>query len=86
MSKQTQHLLDEADIGSGEKSPGEKETDAQIAQIPVQNTEQQGQGGGTAGKPQQARDNKPAVKKVHTPEQLSDTLVDTSSTFPPKGN
>jgi hypothetical protein len=28
------HLLNEPDIGSGEKSPGEKETDEQIRQIP----------------------------------------------------
>jgi hypothetical protein len=27
-------LLDEADIGSGEKTPGERETDEQIRQIP----------------------------------------------------
>jgi len=29
-----QHLMDEADIGSGEKTPGEQDTDEQIRQIP----------------------------------------------------
>jgi hypothetical protein len=29
-----QHLLNEPDIGSGEKSPGEQETEEQIRQIP----------------------------------------------------
>ncbi|MYN02154.1 hypothetical protein GTP41_08560 [Pseudoduganella sp. DS3] len=28
------HLMDEPDIGSGEKSPGERETEEQIRQIP----------------------------------------------------
>lgn len=28
------HMLNEPDIGSGEKSPGEKETEEQIRQIP----------------------------------------------------
>ena len=28
------HLLDEADIGSGEKSPGQRETDELIKSIP----------------------------------------------------
>lgn len=28
------HLIQEADIGSGEKSPGEKETEEQIKSIP----------------------------------------------------
>ncbi|MCE3261853.1 MAG: hypothetical protein K0R43_932 [Pseudoduganella sp.] len=29
-----QHLMDEADIGSGEKTPGEQETEEQIRKIP----------------------------------------------------
>lgn len=29
-----QHFIDEADIGSGEKTPGEQETEEQIRQIP----------------------------------------------------
>ncbi|TWI42447.1 hypothetical protein IP92_05423 [Pseudoduganella flava] len=28
------HMMNEPDIGSGEKSPGEQETDEQIRQIP----------------------------------------------------
>jgi hypothetical protein len=28
------HFIEEADIGSGEKTPGERETDEQIRQIP----------------------------------------------------
>ncbi|XLZ72140.1 hypothetical protein ABT364_09305 [Massilia sp. SR12] len=28
------HLMDEPDIGSGEKSPGEQDTEEQIRQIP----------------------------------------------------
>jgi hypothetical protein len=28
------HFIEEADIGSGEKTPGERETDDQIRQIP----------------------------------------------------
>lgn len=28
------HFMEEADIGSGEKTPGEQETDEQIRQIP----------------------------------------------------
>ncbi|WP_431477378.1 hypothetical protein [Massilia eburnea] len=28
------HLIEEADIGSGEKTPGEQDTDEQIRQIP----------------------------------------------------
>ena len=28
------HFIEEADIGSGEKTPGEQETDEQIRQIP----------------------------------------------------
>ncbi|MBB3221858.1 hypothetical protein [Pseudoduganella umbonata] len=28
------HMINEPDIGSGEKSPGEKETEEQIRQIP----------------------------------------------------
>ena len=34
------HLINEPDIGSGEKSPGERETEEQIRQIP-QRTPQQ---------------------------------------------
>jgi hypothetical protein len=30
------HMMNEPDIGSGEKSPGERETDEQIRQIPQQ--------------------------------------------------
>lgn len=28
------HIIEEADIGSGEKTPGEQDTDEQIRQIP----------------------------------------------------
>jgi hypothetical protein len=38
------HMLNEPDIGSGEKSPGEQETDEQIRQIP-QRTSEPSQGG-----------------------------------------
>jgi hypothetical protein len=33
------HMINEPDIGSGEKSPGEKETDEQIRQIPQRTPE-----------------------------------------------
>lgn len=33
------HMLNEPDIGSGEKSPGEKETEEQIRQIPQRTSE-----------------------------------------------
>ncbi|GGY41924.1 hypothetical protein OU994_12205 [Pseudoduganella sp. SL102] len=33
------HMMNEPDIGSGEKSPGEKETDEQIRQIPQRTPE-----------------------------------------------
>ncbi|TWI69984.1 hypothetical protein IP91_01062 [Pseudoduganella lurida] len=34
-SEKGQHMINEDDIGSGEKTPGEKETDEQIRQIPT---------------------------------------------------
>lgn len=33
------HMMNEPDIGSGEKSPGEQETDEQIRQIPQRSPE-----------------------------------------------
>jgi hypothetical protein len=33
------HMMNEDDIGSGEKSPGEQETDEQIRQIPQRTPE-----------------------------------------------
>jgi len=33
-SERRHHLMDEADIGSGEKTPGEKETEEEINKIP----------------------------------------------------
>ena len=33
------HMMNEPDIGSGEKSPGEKETEEQIRQIPQRTPE-----------------------------------------------
>ncbi len=33
---QSPHLIDEADVGSGEKTPGQRETDAIIEQIGAQ--------------------------------------------------
>lgn len=33
-SEQRHHFMEEADIGSGEKTPGEQDTDEQIRQIP----------------------------------------------------
>ena len=36
------HMMNEPDIGSGEKSPGEKETDEQIRQIPQRTPEPAG--------------------------------------------
>jgi hypothetical protein len=41
----SQHLADEADIGSGEKTPAQHETDEMIKQIPPL------PGDGSAGKP-----------------------------------
>lgn len=32
-AKESPHLIDEADVGSGEKSPGQRETDAMVEQI-----------------------------------------------------
>lgn len=36
MTRKIKHLWDEADIGSGEKSPGEKETEKLLEQVPKQ--------------------------------------------------
>lgn len=33
-AEKKRHLMNESDIGSGEKTPGEEETDEQIRQIP----------------------------------------------------
>ena len=33
-SEKGRHMMNEPDIGSGEKTPGEQETDEQIRQIP----------------------------------------------------
>ncbi len=33
MAEQTKHLVDEVDVGSGEKNPGQKETEKLVEQI-----------------------------------------------------
>jgi hypothetical protein len=51
----TRPLLDEADIGSGEKSPGQKETDELIRQIPPLPPGGSPDGGDQPTKPERAR-------------------------------
>ena len=58
-------MLDEADIGSGEKTPAQKETDEMIRQIPPlqsgqQNTQQNQQQGGQQNGQQTGQQNKQA--------------------------
>lgn len=35
MAKETRHFMDEADIGSGEKTPGQHETEKEVASVKV---------------------------------------------------
>lgn len=39
--RQHRHMIDEADIGSGEKTPGELETERMVRQVPEKNSSKQ---------------------------------------------
>jgi hypothetical protein len=64
MGKQTRHLIDEADIGSGEKSPAQQETDNMIDQLgqPVERKPQSRQHQSGSVTPKQ-KEQGPAARK-----------------------
>lgn len=44
-----EHMLNEPDVGSGEKSPGQQDTQKEIERIPVQNNQQENRQGQQQG-------------------------------------
>jgi len=73
-------LLEEADIGSGEKTPAEHETDAMIREIPPLADNEDGQADET-GAPRARREHDDSLSR----DEPSDEL-DQLDPVPPKGN
>jgi hypothetical protein len=65
MAEETKHLIDEADIGSGEKNAGQKETDKQVEQIADRHPP----------------DQKDSSKDARAQQQMSEGNADTSGEF-----
>lgn len=72
---QVGNMLNEADIGSGEKTSGELETQNQIAQIP-----QRGTGPSDKKSPERPKE------KTRTGKDGEEGLLQGTEPFPPKGN
>jgi hypothetical protein len=94
MTEQTKHLLDEADIGSGEKGAGDRETQKEVEKVPEREPQKDSDALNNAQAQQQMTEGNAVIsdelKGIEQQRQLdkgeAEGLVHEHDQLPPKGN